>query len=269
MRTCFLLFTLLVCWSLSAQTTGFHYQGIARDPVGDPIPDQEVILEFKIRQGSAEGSIAYSEIHQTTTNTFGLFTLTIGHGTPSGGNISSIDWSAGPFFLEVGMDIGSGMTSMGTTQLLSVPHALYAEKAGEAPPPPAVYGSSCKTTPLHTVTGSWASADLSIHLPQAGVYNISMNIPVLMYAIPNFTRVRLFDEGQNTMVPNSFRSTHLLHNWSSITSQFEMIETLSQNLFYEVLGPTTLTLQAFRSQGGSYISNTEQYRPCISYVRLH
>jgi trimeric autotransporter adhesin len=36
-----------------------------------------------------------------------------------------IDWSAGPYFLEISVD----GTSMGTTQLLSVPYALYAASA--------------------------------------------------------------------------------------------------------------------------------------------
>jgi hypothetical protein len=46
------------------------------------------------------------------------------------GNFSQIDWSSGSYYLAIELDTGSGYVSMGTTQLLSVPYALYADTAG-------------------------------------------------------------------------------------------------------------------------------------------
>ena len=40
-------------------------------------------------------------------------------------HLASIDWSTGPKFLQVELDLGSGYTDMGTSQLLSVPYALF------------------------------------------------------------------------------------------------------------------------------------------------
>ncbi len=78
------------------------------------------------------GVPVYNESHTVTTNGFGLFNLKIGNGTPVAGNFSSVDWSNGPYFLEIGIDVtgGTDYVTMGTSQLLSVPYALYAETSG-------------------------------------------------------------------------------------------------------------------------------------------
>ncbi|MCB0768672.1 MAG: hypothetical protein KDB95_15790, partial [Flavobacteriales bacterium] len=77
------------------------------------------------------GTVVYSETHSPTTNDLGLFSLEVGNGTPGTGTFAAIDWSAGPYFLEVGMDPagGSSYTSVGAQQLLSVPYALHAKTA--------------------------------------------------------------------------------------------------------------------------------------------
>ena len=48
------------------------------------------------------------------------------------GSVSGIDWSADDYYLQVGMDAngGTNFLTMGSTQLLSVPYALYAKSAG-------------------------------------------------------------------------------------------------------------------------------------------
>ena len=50
------------------------------------------------------------------------------------GSMSTIDWSNDNYYLKVGMDAngGTNFLTMGTTQLLSVPYALYAKSAGSA-----------------------------------------------------------------------------------------------------------------------------------------
>jgi len=64
-----------------------------------------------------------------STNDFGLANLSIGEGIPVSGSFSSIDWGTDTKFLEVELDPlgGSSYIAMGTTQLLSVPYALYSE----------------------------------------------------------------------------------------------------------------------------------------------
>ena len=58
--------------------------------------------------------------------------LIIGAGAVQSGSMSTIDWSNDNYYLKVGMDANGGTSflTMGTTQLLSVPYALYAKSAG-------------------------------------------------------------------------------------------------------------------------------------------
>ena len=50
------------------------------------------------------------------------------------GTFSELDWSLGSYYLGIELDTGSGYVAMGTTQLLSVPYALYAENSGNSTP---------------------------------------------------------------------------------------------------------------------------------------
>ena len=115
--------------SLSAQTPqSFKYQAIARDGIGNVLVNKVVSFRISILQGSVSGSTAYSETHLKTTNAFGLTDLEIGHGTPVSGNFAAISWGSDDYFIKVEMDPNGGNSyqMMGTSQLLSVPYALYA-----------------------------------------------------------------------------------------------------------------------------------------------
>ena len=68
------------------------------------------------------------------TDDLGQISLVIGQGTVTTGAFSELDWSLGSYFLGIELDTGNGYVAMGTTQLLSVPYALYAENSGNAPP---------------------------------------------------------------------------------------------------------------------------------------
>lgn len=116
----------------------FNYQGVARDNGGNLLAGQNIGLQIDIRQTTANGTVVFTETHATTTNSFGLFNIAVGDGTPVLATIASIDWSNGPYFLEVSMDAAGGTNylSLGVSQLLSVPYALYAETAGSGTPGP-------------------------------------------------------------------------------------------------------------------------------------
>lgn len=122
------LFLLTLSWSTFGQAPEkFNYQAVARDAAGELISNQTVSLQVSILDGSSTGTVEYTETHQASTNAYGLFTLEIGTGTSSD-NFSDITWGDGDKFLQVEMDAsgGSNYMMMGTSQLLSVPYALYA-----------------------------------------------------------------------------------------------------------------------------------------------
>ena len=114
----------------------FNYQGVARDNGGNILANQSIGLQLDIRQTTANGTIVFAETHATSTSNFGLFNIKVGNGTPVTGVIAGIDWSNGPYFLEVSLDPAGGTNylSMGVSQLLSVPYALYAENSGTPGP---------------------------------------------------------------------------------------------------------------------------------------
>ena len=120
----FLIIFLPLFSGFSQSPQGFNYQAIVRDINGNIRSNQGVQFIFQIRDAS--GSSVYEEVHSVVTNKYGLADdIIIGKGATSD-DFSAIDWSNGNFFVNVKVD----GVDMGTTQLLSVPYALYALKAG-------------------------------------------------------------------------------------------------------------------------------------------
>ena len=109
----------------------FKYQAIARDLSGNVIANQNISLRINILQGSSTGSSVYCETHSVTSNGMGLMNLEIGNGTYVSGSFSGITWGTSTYYIKIEMDAtgGTNYQPMGTSQLLSVPYALYAKTA--------------------------------------------------------------------------------------------------------------------------------------------
>ncbi len=123
-------------WAQSPEA--FKYQSVVRDASQNVIPNQAVGMQLTILQGSASGSVVYQETFAPTTNAYGLVNIEIGTGTVVSGTFSTIDWANGPYFIETALDAtgGTSYSVMGTSQLLSVPYALYAKTSGSSIPGP-------------------------------------------------------------------------------------------------------------------------------------
>lgn len=132
----YILLLCLVAIGMSfAQAPGaFKYQSVVRDNSGNIIANQLVKFRITLLRGSMTGTTSYIEQHTTATNQFGIANLEIGNGSSPIGNIDTIQWGRADYFIKVELDPtgSSGYTVMGTTQLLSVPYALYAEKSKKA-----------------------------------------------------------------------------------------------------------------------------------------
>jgi hypothetical protein len=120
--------------SIQAQVPqAINYQTVVRDANGNVVANQGVKLGFVIHDVTSGGTTVYSETDSGTTNKFGLFTTAIGSGTIIGGSFPSIDWATGSKYLEVDYYTAPGVFSvMGTSELFSVPYALYAGNGGTA-----------------------------------------------------------------------------------------------------------------------------------------
>lgn len=107
---------------------GINYQAVARDASGTVLGNQNISTRFTVRSNSGTGTIVYQETKSVTTNQFGLFTHEVGKGSPTQGNFSSINWKSADMYLEVEIDAqgGTNYSSLGASQMLSVPYALSA-----------------------------------------------------------------------------------------------------------------------------------------------
>jgi uncharacterized protein (TIGR02145 family) len=112
----------------------FNYQGIARDTKGNPMGKQTLGIKLSVLPTSDATTPEYEEVQTITTNEFGLYTLQIGNGTAITGTMKAVKWETGNKYIKVAIDPQGGTNYMdaGTTQLLSVPYAIYADKAGMA-----------------------------------------------------------------------------------------------------------------------------------------
>jgi hypothetical protein len=140
------VFTFLVAVLLTATIWAqapqkMSYNAVIRNANNNLVTNTTVAMQISILQGSASGSAVYVETQTPTTNDNGMVSIEIGGGTVASGNFSSINWANGTFFMKIETDPdgatgGISYTITGTSQLLSVPYALYAANSGNSTPGP-------------------------------------------------------------------------------------------------------------------------------------
>ena len=118
---------------------GIFYQAVARDNFGKELINKNIDVKFSIISGNPIGPVVYQELHSgVTTSKYGVFSLVIGHGTPTGGlygELSQIQWNKAFHYLKIEVKFENDFIDMGTMQFLAVPYALYAQKSLEPGPP--------------------------------------------------------------------------------------------------------------------------------------
>jgi hypothetical protein len=131
MKKLFTLIAFIVVTTINAQAPkGFNYQATVRNSSGALIVNQNVYFKFNVMLNSSTSVPVYSETHYVPTDDLGAVNLVIGQGTANTGTFSNINWGTGNYYLGIELNTGTGYVAMGTTQLLSVPYALYANSAG-------------------------------------------------------------------------------------------------------------------------------------------
>ena len=128
----FLALLLLSTTSFGQAPDGINYQAVIRNLSGNLVANNTIAIRIQVKQTSASGTIVFQERHSVTTSAQGIVNLVIGQGTLLGGNISTINWAAGPYFVCLGVSFTNGTNYLdyGSQQLMSVPYALYAKNAG-------------------------------------------------------------------------------------------------------------------------------------------
>jgi len=135
MKKTLLVLLFLPAFLLAQVPQGVGYQGVATDANGIELVNQSISIRASVLSGSANGTVEWEETHATSTDTFGLFSLTIGQGTSTGNgaqlSFADISWGTNTHYLKIEIDVtgGANYSFMGTNQMMSVPYALYAESA--------------------------------------------------------------------------------------------------------------------------------------------
>jgi hypothetical protein len=122
-----ILITVVVMSAWAQIPQQMNYQAVVRDVNGQPVANSNVKMRFTIHDVSTNGAAVFQETATVASNLLGLVTYAIG----SSNNLAIVNWSSASKFLQVEVDItgGSNYVDMGTTQLLSVPYALYAAES--------------------------------------------------------------------------------------------------------------------------------------------
>ena len=132
------LFIACTQFMLSQVPSSFSFQAVVRDGNNELVTNQNIGVRAEITFSPNARIPLYAETHQAFSNSNGLVTLEIGKGSVLIGNFSQIDWSSGTYFLTTKYDLngGSSYSLTVTTQLLSVPFAMYAATSGSSTPGP-------------------------------------------------------------------------------------------------------------------------------------
>src|SRR5574344_1825530 len=146
------------------------YQAVIRNSSDALVTNTQIGLEVNIRQGTTSGTVVYTETQTPTTNANGLVSIEIGGGS----GFNTIDWTNGPYFIETKTDPagGTNYTITGTSQLLSVPYALYAKTAetitGGITENDPVFGAWDKSTGISITESQISDLQNYLELPTSG-----------------------------------------------------------------------------------------------------
>lgn len=158
-----IVFVILGCISARSQApAGFPFQSLIKDNQGVIAKNTDAYIKCQIIKGTAAGRVVYEEAHVVKTNEDGIFSIIIGQGTRISGENSlyAIDWGHDMYFLNIKSvipgstsikwyDPSLSYTDIGTTQLWSVPYALYAGNSSQSN----LTTANINTTGILTVNG--------------------------------------------------------------------------------------------------------------------
>ena len=201
---CVLVILLNVCWvniALAQNTNpnyGIFFQAVARDNFSNPAKDRVVFVESSILQFTANGTKVLTELHQTTTDGLGVFSINIGSGQRIGGTLSGldkVDWANGPYFLGLKIaikplspvsnwDYTKELIDLGASAFGTVPYAYYAGNS-------AGVKDVVKTTDTAAMLMPYAKSQTLLAL---GVNKLNIADSITKYVTPTQLASKTFDQ---------------------------------------------------------------------------
>jgi hypothetical protein len=204
-----ILIALLLCisasQSIAQNSNGIFFQAVARDNFSNPAKDRNIYVESSILQTTVNGTKVLVELHKTRTDAMGVFNITIGNGQRTGGSstsIATIDWSKGPFYLNLKIaitpfsasdswDYSKELVDIGTTSFGAVPFAFYS-------------ASSAKVSDKLDATDT--TKMLAVYAKAMAVQSLATDVSTKLTATDTLTMLAPYAKAAYTIDSNFFRS---------------------------------------------------------------
>ena len=204
-----ILIALLLCisasQSIAQSSNGIFFQAVARDNFSNPAKDRNIYVESSILQTTVNGTKVLIELHKTRTDAMGVFNITIGNGQRTGGSstsIATIDWSKGPFYLNLKIaitpfsasdswDYSKELVDIGTTSFGAVPFAFYS-------------ASSAKVSDKLDATDT--TKMLAVYAKAMSVKTLETSVATKLTAADTLTMLAPYAKAAYTIDSNFFRS---------------------------------------------------------------
>jgi hypothetical protein len=204
-----ILIVLLLCisasQSIAQNSNGIFFQAVARDNFSNPAKDRNIYVESSILQTTVNGTKVLVELHKTRTDAMGVFNITIGNGQRTGGSstsIATIDWSKGPFYLNLKIaitpfsasdswDYSKELVDIGTTSFGAVPFAFYS-------------ASSAKVSDKLDATDT--TKMLAVYAKAMSVKTLETSVATKLTAADTLTMLAPYAKAAYTIDSNFFRS---------------------------------------------------------------
>jgi hypothetical protein len=204
-----ILIALLLCisasQSIAQNSNGIFFQAVARDNFSNPAKDRNIYVESSIIQTTVNGTKVLVELHKTKTDAMGVFNITIGNGQRTGGSstsIATIDWSKGPFYLNLKIaitpfsasdswDYSKELVDIGTTSFGAVPFAFYSASSAKV-------GDKLDATDTTKMLAVYAKA--------MAVQSLATDVSTKLTAADTLTMLAPYAKAAYTIDSNFFRS---------------------------------------------------------------
>ncbi|AWI25929.1 hypothetical protein HYN49_08465 [Flavobacterium pallidum] len=240
------------------------YQSVIRNASGDLITETPISVRISIVKNDPAGIAVYVETHATTTNENGLASLEIGAGTPVTGTFSGINWGGGNYFIKTETDPegGSNYSIVGTSQLLSVPYALYSGTSlNQGKSTIYITGDITDEEAAEQIAQQFGTNTESITIEattQLTTVDLSMATKLLDLTISDNTQLVSVDLSNLTAV---FRDTHIHGNNQLTSIDFSSLAQASRDLHVDTnISLTSLAFPALtKINGRGYVLISTNY----------
>ena len=119
-----LLFTITFIYAQSHAR--LSYQSVVRNSENQLVVQEEIIVQFQLRNHTPLSATVYAEQHTVTSNQNGLISLIIGEGTGQIGDLDAVTWDDAYICTQYSL---AGEVMLADTQkITAVPYACYADK---------------------------------------------------------------------------------------------------------------------------------------------